>query len=482
MAGEPEASVPSAAAGSPLVRALRAVAPIAPGETTSALILLVNLFVLLSCYYVLKVVREPLILLGGGAELKAYASAGMALLLLVLVPAFGWLASRVNRLKLLTYVQLFFLLCLVGFYVLARARAPIGLAFYLWLGIFSMMVVSNFWSFANDLYAQDQGKRLFPIVALGGSVGAILGAFLPDWLRAVLNTEELILIGAAGVAVSIVLYRVVDARERKEKDEAGTIALTKPEAVLPVEREGGFTLVTRDRYLRLIAILVSLSTVVNTAGEYVLSRMVERSAEVHASEQMASAPADPAATPEQLEERKDDLKGAYIRHFYSNFFGIVNLVGALLQGLLVARVLQRLGVRGAVLVMPMIVFFGWLGFLFSASLLAIRIAKTVENSFDYSLQNTVKQALYLPTSRASKYKAKAAIDTFFVRLSDALVGIGLVALFVEVLDLGVRAFALMNLAVAAAWLAVAVWTGRLHDVRTAERKARAAQGLRETAV
>src|SRR4051812_6694919 len=116
---------------------LRKLAPFKAGEIVPTLVLTLNVFVLLTCYYLLKVVREPLILLGGGgAEMKAYTSAGQTLLLLGVVPAFGMLASRVTRIRLLTIVQLIFIGCLVAFYVLAKAKAPVGVAFYLWLGIF----------------------------------------------------------------------------------------------------------------------------------------------------------------------------------------------------------------------------------------------------------------------------------------------------------------------------------------------------------
>src|SRR3954451_24351777 len=110
-------------------RFVAAFLPVQRGELTTVVLLPINVFVLLPCYYILKVVREPLILLGGGAELKAYASAGQTILLLGVVPAFGLLASKVSRLRLLTIIQLFFAGCLALFYVLAEAKAPIGLAF-----------------------------------------------------------------------------------------------------------------------------------------------------------------------------------------------------------------------------------------------------------------------------------------------------------------------------------------------------------------
>lgn len=443
---------------SPVDRLLRIVAPVRPGEGLSALLLLVNVFVIMSSYYILKVLREPMILLGGGAELKAYASAGQSVLLLFLVPAFGYLASRVNRIQLLTTVQIIFTVCLVAFYALAQGKAPIGLAFYLWLGIFNMMVVSNFWAFANDLYTPDQGKRIFPIVGLGGSFGAVLGAFLPGWLQNAFGVEPLFLVASAGLVLSTVLYRIVDARERHDQDPQGLVKLLKPEAKHPVGREGGFRLVLSDRYLRLMAVMVVVFTITNTTGEYVVSKLVKEA---------STTAADP---------------GAYIGAFYSNFYGIVNLVSAFLQGLVVSRVLGVVGIRRSLWIMPIIVVLGWSGFLAASTLVMLRFIKIAENSIDYSLHNTVRQALYLPTSRESKYKAKAAIDTFFVRIGDVIAGIGLVYLLTEVMKLDVAAFAVINVALAVVWFVLILRVGKLHDERTAERAARAAAGLRETAL
>jgi len=114
-------------------------------------------------------------------------------------------------------------------------------------------------------------------------------------------------------------------------------------------------------------------------------------------------------------------------------------------------------------VMPVVVLAGWIGLLLFANLTMVRIEKTSENSLDYSLHNTLRQALFLPTSRDSKYKAKAAIDTFFFRMGDVIAGLGIVLLFAGVLGLGVRAFAVLNAVLALCWLALAVRAGRLHD-------------------
>lgn len=441
----------------PVPSLVRRLVPIRPGEGITALLLAINVFVLLTSYYVLKVVREPLILLGGGgAELKAYASGGQTLLLLAVVPAFGALASRTNRLQLLTTVQAFFIACLVAFYLLAQAALPIGIPFYLWLGIFNVLVVSNFWSFANDLYTQEQGKRLFAIIGLGGSAGAILGALVPAHLHRLVGTYELMLVAAGGLAISTVIYRIVDRRERH--DRAGVVQLVKPEAVHPVAPVGGFELVARDRYLRLVAIMVLVATLINATGEYVVGKLVSEA---------AAGQAD---------------RGAYIAGFYSSYYAGVNVISTVLQALVVSRVLSRLGIRRALWIMPVIVIGGWLAFLAFATIATIRVTKTAENSVDYSLHNTLRQALYLPTSRESKYQAKAAIDTFFFRLGDVAAGLGVVFVLVDVLGLGVHAFAAINVVLSALWLWLAARAGRLHDQRAAERADRAAHGLRETAL
>jgi ATP:ADP antiporter, AAA family len=464
-----------------MYRLLELVAPVRPGEAASALLLLVNIFVLLTSYYVLKVIREPLILASGGAELKAYASGGQAILLLIAVPAFGYLASRVNRIRLLTTMQIFFICCLIAFYLLAKAEAPVGLAFYLWLGVYNMFVISNFWSFANDIYNQEQGKRLFPIIGVGGSLGAILGARAPVWLTSVFGIYELFLVVAGALAVSIVIYRLIDARERTETDARNTVTIPKAEVRKPVERDGGFKLVLSDKYLRMMAVMVMAGSLVNTAGEYVISKMADEQAKVVAAEAVTKHQVEqPAATPEEHAKVGKAAKRAFLGKFFSDYYSLVNLIVFLLQALLVARVIQVLGIRKGLFILPIIAIGGWITFLMFTSLATIRVTKTIENSLDYSLLNTLRQALYLPTSRASKYKAKAAIDTFFVRSADAIAGLLLVPVLVNTLHLGVRTFAIVNIGLVALWLVLVALTGKLHDQRAEERAARAAVGLRET--
>jgi AAA family ATP:ADP antiporter len=176
------------------------------------------------------------------------------------------------------------------------------------------------------------------------------------------------------------------------------------------------------------------------------------------------------ATPAGRAAAAHDAQDEYIGAFYSKYYTLVNLASALLQALVVAWLLTTLGIRRALFVMPLIVLAGWFGLLLFANLLMVRIEKTTENSLDYSLHNTLRQALFLPTSRDSKYKAKAAIDTFFFRMGDVVAGLGIVFVFVEVLGLGVRAFAILNIVLAVGWILLAARAGRLYDRLVAEQR------------
>src|SRR3954468_2062466 len=125
-----------------LDRTLSLFTDVRPGEGTTALLMLVNIFLLLICYSVIKTAREPLILLGGGAEVRSYAAAGQALVLMGFVPLYSWFASRVDRVKLLVGVSLFFVVNIELFAVAVGARMPyVGVAFYIWVGIFNISLI-----------------------------------------------------------------------------------------------------------------------------------------------------------------------------------------------------------------------------------------------------------------------------------------------------------------------------------------------------
>jgi AAA family ATP:ADP antiporter len=433
---------PSARPG-PLDRFLGLFTEVRPGEAGTALLMLLSLFLLLVGYYVLKTVREPLVLVTGGAELKSYAAAGQAVALMGFVPLYSWLASRLDRMKLIVSLLLFFIVCIELFFVGGRMQVPmLGFFFYIWVGIFSLATIAQFWSYANDIYRKDVGDRLFPLIAIGQTAGAMVGSKVVEELfKAHVDPFVMMHVAAALVLVHLGLYAIVDRRQHRQH--------TAKAAPPPVTGRSGFALVLESRYLLMIGALLILLNAINTLGEYVLGSFVK-----NASVGMA----DPTS---------------FIGQYMANYFLWVNVAALVLQAFVVSRIVRYAGIAGVVLALP-VVAIGTYGLAaVGVTLTAMRWAKTAENSVDYSVMNTAKQMLWLPTTREQKYKAKQAIDTFFVRTGDLLAA-GVVFLGVELLSLSTRGVALTNLALIAVSLVIAWRLIAEHRRLSAEAAAAAA--------
>jgi AAA family ATP:ADP antiporter len=486
---------------SPVDRLLRLITDVRVGERGTVLLLALNIFLILTAYYFIRPVREALILGSGGAEVKSYSAAGQVLLLLGLVPLYGALAGRLPRRKLINVVTAFFAACLVVFFIagqVAGSTLVLAIIFFLWVGIFNVMVIAQFWSFANDIYTSDEGERLFPIVALGASSGAVFGSWVAGHVITLFGVFLPLVLAAGILALSLLITTRVDARERRRKEvgvpdvlttasmpaASGSIRLEdirkaleeydahevqrseeaeeEPEAKALEPRvrkglaaditqtlgitgkgEGPFRMVLRCRYLLLIALLMLLLNWVNTTGEYILGKVVVDTAE----EAVA------AGTAVGLSVRE------YIGAFYSNFYLIVSALGMFIQLFLVSRSIKYLGVQVSLIVLPLIALGGYALLALYPILSVVRWAKTAENATDYSLQNTVRNVIFLPCTREQKYKAKQAIDSFFWRAGDVC---SAVVVFIGTTYLAMQAsqFAMFNIGLVVVWLLLAAAIGR----------------------
>jgi AAA family ATP:ADP antiporter len=422
----------------PLERLLSPLADVRRGEAASALLLTLLMFLLLGSYYMLKTAREVFILSEGGAEVKSYAAAGQALLLLIVVPAYGAFASRVSRRGLVTWVSLFFASNILLFALAERAHVSVGIAFFLWLGIYNVMVVAQFWAFANDIYTPEQGKRLFPLIGVGSSLGALMGSVRAGHLMESSGPLRLLIGGAAILVVCVGLARLIERFAGTTNAASDSAKVDEPLG----EGKSAFGLLFANRYVMLIAALVLLLNVVNTTGEYLFGKYVVQNAVAKFGSDAASA-AD---------------RGRYIGETYSSFFSNVNLLGLILQLFVVSAVFRLIGVGRALFIHPLIAGVGYLMMLRAPSFTFVRWLKVADNAVDYSLGNTTKQALWLPTTRQEKYKAKQAVDSFCVRAGDVIQA-GIVYTG-ELASFGITAFALLNVVMTAGWIAVAAGLSR----------------------
>jgi AAA family ATP:ADP antiporter len=430
---------------STLDRFLNLLTVVRPGEARTALLLGLNVFLILMAYYILKTVREALILGEGTAELKSYLAAGQVAVLAVLVPFYGRLVARFARMKLINVVTTFFILCPPAFYILAQFGVPLGVIYFVWIGVFSLMIVSQFWSFANDVYSKEEGERLLVIVGLGASLGAVAGSRVADRLIEPFGVLQLMLLGAAVLALQLWLTNYIDRVERARRPPV--VRVTKANAA---PAENAFAMVFRTRYLLLMALMILMVNWINATGEYILGSIVKE----RASAMVA------AGTASGLSE------GQIIGDFYAKYFSLANATGLILQLFVVSRIIKHRGVAVAVMILPALSFGVYNILAFVPMLSAALVAKVVENSADYSLNNTVRNMLFLPCTYEQKFAAKQAIDSFFVRMGDVLSAV-LVFAGTTVAGLPSRGFAAVNAGLAVVALILAWRVGRHYKARTA---------------
>ncbi|MGD8700149.1 MAG: MFS transporter [Gemmatimonadales bacterium] len=492
-------------------RTLRLVTDVRPGEGATAVLLALNIFLVLAAYYVIKPVREALLGEGAGTSGKAYMYAAIVLLLAAVVPLYGRVANRMPRRRLINVVTVFFAANLILFFIVFQLGIPLfaqGVVFFLWVSIFNVMVIAQFWAFANDVYSREEGERLFPIVAFGASFGAVMGSVISGAAISLFGIYWPLMVAAAILVASLAVTNYVDNRERRVKEAdlpsslttgavpaasqeipvaeiraalSGEIdvrdvqrTLTGEISVADVRRameedegptaetrdvkaeleetargvdlagaESPFRMVLRCRYLLMIGFLMMLLNWVNTGGELILTDVVNEAAETAVAAGRAGGL----------------TVGEYIGTFWAGFFGGVNLLGLMLQLFVVSRIVKYLGVGFALLILPVISLGAYSLIAFYPILVYVRWAKTAENATDYSLQNTVRNMLFLPCTREQKYKAKQVVDSFFHRAGDVLVS---VTFFIGTtfLTMETRHFALFNIGLVVFWLMLATLIGR----------------------
>jgi len=478
------AETPSA---TPLDRFLRLFSDVRAGEGFSALLLSLNCGLIIAAYYIIKPLRDGLVLAEYSPEIKSYLQVANVLALAVIVPLYGKLTDRFPRRRLINIVTWIFIGLLGVFCLMGLAGLPLGIVFFVYGSIFAVMIVAQFWSFANDIYRREEGERLFPIIAFGASLGGALGATFAGQIIEPLGLYIPMALAAVVLLVQLQITNFVDKRERRIREahlpdvkSTATIAASgmmpapktleeleewaaMEKAAFEAEERGepeaekgsgqsAFALVWNTRYLMLICLLVMFLNWVNTNGEYILGVMIDEAA----TEAVASGST-------QLST------GEFIGSFYANFYAVVNIAGLLIQLFLTSRIVKFAGVGRAVMLLPIISMGVYTFIAVFPVLAAVRWAKTAENATDYSLNNTVRNMLFLPTTREQKYKAKQVSDSFFHRAGDVLSSLT-VFIGASVLALGTAAFALFNLALVVVWLGIAFAIGRAYRELVASGK------------
>jgi AAA family ATP:ADP antiporter len=273
--------------------------------------------------------------------------------------------------------------------------------------MFGLFVVAQFWTFAADIYTDERGRRLMPMIAIGATGGAAFGSSIvtPMIKRAELGADVLLLAAIVPLALSIALTRAVDSKEAVSRTDPPAEDVTPPAA----SPRGGLAMIATSRFLIAAAVITLLMNWVNTNGENLLYSVI---VEFLQSEVAKKSLTDPGA----IESFTKDGVAA----FYGDFFTWVNSVALVLQALVASRLLKYGGFGVILLMLPVISLLSYAAMALVPVLIVIKMMKIAENSTDYSINNTARNVLWLPTTTEMKFKCKPAIDTVFVRLGDGL--------------------------------------------------------------
>jgi AAA family ATP:ADP antiporter len=412
--------------------ALRRIVRAGHGEIGVSLWSFAGFFCLLCGYYVLRPLRDEMGVQGGVENLPWLFSATFAAMLAV-VPAFGFAASRLPRRRLVPWVYFFFIANLLVFYALfSTGFAPpaVARAFFVWVSVFNLFVVSLFWSLMADLFRPEQAARLFGFISAGGSCGALAGPTLTALLAVPLGTANLLLVSGFFLASALFCVRAL-VRRSEARDGPGVDATVAADSIGGTTWSG-IAEILRSPYLLGIVVYVLLYTVLFGFAYLELARLV--AAAYHESAQRTALFA------------RVDL--------------VVNVLTLLGQLFLVARLVEKLGVGVALALLPALGLAGFAAIALVPMLATLIVFQVLRRAADYAVARPAREMLFTVLTREAKYKSKNFIDTVVFRGGDTASGWVYAAL--KGLGLSLAGLAAVAIPGALLWLAVGLWLGRQH--------------------
>ncbi len=440
-------------------RVLRVFADVRPREGVTCVILIGNIFLILCAFYLIKPVREGWLAITDikgltKLEVKAYSAFLQSLLLFGILPIYARFAAKWQRRALITRVGGAFAVALVAFWLtqpglLLGSHPFFGVLFYLFVGIFSVTLVAQFWAFTADVYGPERGARLFPLVAIGAALGATLGAWLGQTLVRMPSVEAFDLILVAIIPLALALGMAAWTDKRGTYGSPSEWTTTRWDEPAAPHNDGPFNLILRHRYLSATAAMIMVFSWVVTSGDNILFGVVQE----NLAERLADFQGNPAEFNEALKEATAT--------FYSDLYFWINLITLILQAFVVSRILSAGGMQALLYATPFISLVAYASMLFMPILGLIKFLKVAENSSTLSIHNTARQMLWLPTTKEMLYQAKPTIDTLFVRLGDGLAA-ATILVGTRVFGVGNIGFIIFNVFLVFLWIVLSSYLHREH--------------------
>jgi ATP:ADP antiporter, AAA family len=418
------------------------------GEGAAVFASALSFFFILTALMVIRPARDALGM-RRGIEAVRWLFIGTAVVTLAVNPVFAALVSRYRRIVFITATYVFFALSLVGFYVLVVSAPSAvgeasGMVFFVWFSVFNLFSTMVFWALMADRFSLEQSKRLFGVISVGGSVGAIAGPWIASKLTGPLGTAGLLPVSACLLGLAVAAAWAVTKLQARNLDAVvspGALAAVEDRTVIGGSAWEGLRAVFRSPYLLGIAAYVLILTVISTFIYFTRLQMV-------------------AALGSDLDMRTS---------VFARIDLYTQLTTLLLQGLVTGHLMKRFGVHVTLALVPAMVALGFIGLAIVASLGALIILQAAFSAMQRAIIRPARETLFTVVPREEKYKAKAFIDTFVYRVGD-VVGAQVEGLLGR-LAMGVAALVTVTVPLAIVWGVLGVWLGRAQHRRVSESSA-----------
>ncbi len=415
-------------------RILKGAVQVEPAEVAATLWSFAYFFCLLCGYYIIRPVRNEMGVQVGVEHLQ-WLFTGTFFAMLAVIPVFGWLSSRFQRRQFLVAAYLFFAANLMVFYALFKIEAmPLETAgaFFIWLSVFNLFVVSVFWSFMADLFTNTQARRLYGFIAAGGSTGAIAGSLIAKELAALLGAAELLPIATCFLLAAVLCILRLSNWARQETP-ADTSAAAQTGQPIGGSIFGGITLLLRSDYLLGIALYVVLFTLLSTFLYF-----------------------------QQIHIVSDAISDSDQRvGLFALIDLIVNALTVLGQLLMLKRIVGRFGLTVALALLPAIAAIGFLTLGLFPTLAVLIVFGTIGRAGEYAISKPARDILFTVVSREEKYKVKNFLDTAVMRGSGAVSGWLVEGL--RLLGAGVTGLSFIAVPIAVLWTTTAYLLGQRQE-------------------
>jgi len=407
-------------------------------ELPSVVVAFFLFFCVLGGYFAVRPVRETVgTILGRDRVANLYVATWIASL--AIVPIYGAIVAKVRRSVFLPLIYGFVAvaLAIVGAVLQNQSRnVAVGQFFYVFISVLSLFLVSVFWSFLVELFDSGQAKRLFPVIAAGGTAGALVGPLFTDLAARSIGNGGILFVGAALFALAVVLQAIL-IRLWKSGPEphggSGDVDYQARDRALGGNPFAGITLVLRSPYLLAIAAYVALLATANTFLYFEQLRLV-------------------STTFADTQTRTS---------VFARIDWIVQSITILAQLFITGRIASRLGLVVLLTIIPIAVFFGFIALAIWNTFMVLAIAIVVRRSGEYAFVRPGREMLWTPMTKETKYKAKNFVDVPVYRGADA--GVAQLQRVIEGAGFGMQTLALLGALAAALWAVNGWWLGRRYD-------------------